>query len=47
MAKYYGLKSSVLGVDYSGYQYVQYPNAKTPRMQDMTDPEVAEIELLS
>ena len=47
VAKYYGLKSSVLGVDYSGYQYVQYPNAKTPRMQDMTDPEVAEIELLS
>lgn len=47
VAKYYGLKSSVLGVDYSGYKYVQYPNAKTPRMQDMTDPEVAKIELLS
>lgn len=47
VAKYYGLKSSVLGVDYSNYQYVQYPNAKTPHMQDMTDPEVAQIELIS
>lgn len=47
VAKYYGLKSSALGVDYSGYQYVQYPNAKTPHMQDMTEPEAAQIELLS
>lgn len=47
VAKYYGLKSSALGVDYSSYQYVQYPNAKTPHMQDMTDPEVSQIELIS
>lgn len=47
VAKYYGLKSSALGVDYSGYQYIRYPAAKTPHMQDMTDPEVAQIELLS
>lgn len=47
VAKYYGLKSAVLGVDYSKYQYVQYPNAKTPHMQDMTDPVISGIELLS
>lgn len=47
VAKFYGLKSSVLGVDYSGYQYVQYPAAATPHMQDMTGPEVSQIELLS
>lgn len=47
VAKYYGLKSTVLGTDYSRFQYVQYPNAKTPRMQDMTAPEVSQIELLS
>lgn len=47
VAKYYGLKSSVLGVDYSHYTYLQYPNAQTPHMQDLTDPEVSQIELLS
>lgn len=47
VAKYYGLKSSALGVDYSNYTYLQYPNAGTPHMQDMTDPEVSQIELIS
>lgn len=47
VAKYYGLSSAALGVDYSSYQYVQYPNAGTPKMQDMTDPEVSQIELVS
>lgn len=46
VAKYYGLKSSVLGVDYSGYQYTVYPNAKTPKMQDITPPESCEISLV-
>ncbi len=47
VAKYYGLSSAALGVDYGRYQYVQYPNAGTPKMQDMTDPEVSQIELIS
>lgn len=47
VAKYYGLKSSALGVDYSAYPYARHSAAKTPHMQDMTDPEVAQIELLS
>ena len=47
VAKYYGLKSSALGVDYSNYAYLQYPNAGTPKMQDVTDPEVSHIELIS
>lgn len=46
VAKYYGLKSSALGVDYSGFKYVVYPNAKTPRAQDITDPESCEISLI-
>lgn len=47
VAKYYGLSSPALGVDYGSYQYVQYPNAGVPKMQDMTDPEVSHIELIS
>lgn len=47
VAKYYGLSSAALGVDYSNYTYLQYPVAGTPHMQDMTDPEVSWIELLS
>lgn len=45
VAKYYGLKSAALGTDYSGYQYLVYPKADTPHMQDLTAPEVSEITL--
>lgn len=47
VAKYYGLKSGVLGTDYSNYQRPLYPSPKTPQGQDTTPPEVAQIELLS
>lgn len=45
VAKYYGLKSESLGVDYSGFQYTVYPKAVTPHMQDITPPEVSQITL--
>lgn len=47
VAKYYGLKSTASGVDYSGYQRVQYPSAETPHGQDRTGPEISQIELRS
>lgn len=45
VAKYYKLKSSALGVDYSGYQYPVYQKATVPMMQDITSPEFCEITL--
>lgn len=47
VAKYYGLKSSALGADYSNCRYVTYAAAKTPHMPDMTEPETAFIEPLA
>lgn len=43
VAKYFGLRSSLLGIDYSGIQKTQIAAPSIPVMQDVTPPEVAEI----
>lgn len=43
VAKYFGLKSSVLGVDYSGVQKTVVAPPSSPVRQDMTPPETASI----
>lgn len=43
VAKYFGLKSASLGVDYSGVQKTSVAAAVTPVLQDMTPPELAAI----
>ncbi|MBO5093407.1 MAG: N-acetylmuramoyl-L-alanine amidase [Lachnospiraceae bacterium] len=43
VAKYFRLKSSVLGVDYSDVQSTQIAPPQIPVMQDVTPPEVASI----
>ncbi len=45
VAKYYGLKSTALGKDYSGYKRAVYKAPKAPVMQDVTPPEYVKIEL--
>ena len=44
VAKYYGLKSKVLGVDYSGYQKKQIPLSNVPVKPDTTEPDVCMID---
>lgn len=45
VAKYYGLKSESLGVDYGDYQKVSVPAPKTMMAQDLTPPEISQIAL--
>lgn len=47
VAKYYGLKSSALGVDYSGYQKAQIKTPAGAVPQDETAPEICEARLVS
>ncbi len=46
VAKYYGLKSTTLGKDYSGYKRAVYEAPKAPVRQDDTPPEYVNIELM-
>lgn len=46
VAKYYGLSSSVLHVDYSAYSCPAFPVPTETVMPDMTPPETSRIELL-
>lgn len=43
VAKYFGLSSKSLGVDYSNYPKADIAAQATPKMQDITPPEVADI----
>lgn len=45
VAKYYGLKSEVLGVDYSNYQNVEIPVPTAPVKPDETEPDISIIEV--
>ncbi len=45
VAKFFGLKSTSLGIDYSGYQRNVYEAPATPVYQDKTPPEVRQITL--
>lgn len=47
VAKYFRLKSSVLGVDYSGQQIAAVGSPAIPVIQDLTPPEKAGIQYLS
>lgn len=47
VAKYFGLKSSLLGVDYSGIPKTAVAPAMVPVIQDMTPPETAAISSVS
>ncbi len=47
VAKYYGLSSSILGVDYSTYPCPAFPVPTETVMPDTTPPEVSRIELIS
>ena len=47
VAKYYGLKSTELGVDYSGYQKVKVSTPTSAVTQDTTAPEVCQITSVS
>ena len=47
VAKYFGLKSEELGIDYSGYPVSQIPVPADIARPDETEPEVNEIELTS
>ena len=46
VAKYFGLKSTTLGVDYSGFKYSSVKAPKAPVGQDNTDPEVCSINVI-
>ena len=43
VAKYFGLKSTALGVDYSGFKYTSVAKPASPVGQDNSDPEVCSI----
>lgn len=45
VARYYGLRSDVLDVDYSGYQKPDIPTPSTPVKPDSTEPDVCLIEV--
>lgn len=45
VAKYYGLKSKVLGVDYSGYQKAEIPLPNGPVKPDKTEPDICMIDV--
>lgn len=45
VAKYYGLKSEVLGTDYSGYQKEEPPLSSAPMKPDLTKPDVCMIDV--
>lgn len=45
VAKYYGLKSERLGVDYSSYQNVEIPLPTAPVKPDKTEPDICMIEV--
>lgn len=45
VAKYYGLKSTALGVDYKDYPKETIPAKATPMVQDLTPPEAASIQV--
>ncbi|WP_158588653.1 N-acetylmuramoyl-L-alanine amidase family protein [Butyrivibrio sp. X503] len=47
VAKYFGLKSTALGVDYSGFKYNSVSKPAAPVGQDATEPEVCSINVLS
>lgn len=44
-AKYYGLKSEILGVDYSGYRKTEIPLPDGPVKPDLTEPDVCMIDV--
>lgn len=45
VAKYYGLKSDILGVDYGSYQRIEIPTPSSPVKPDKTEPDVCLIEV--
>lgn len=45
VARYYGLKSEVLGVDYSGYQKAEIPLPAGPVKPDLTEPDICMIDV--
>lgn len=45
VAKYYGLKSDILGVDYGSYQNIEIPVPSSPVKPDKTPPDVCSIEV--
>ena len=45
VAKYYGLKSEILGVDYSDYKNVEIPLPTSPVKPDKTEPDVCIIDV--
>lgn len=45
VAKYYGLKSKVLGVDYSNYQNIEIPVPASAVKPDNTEPDICMIDL--
>lgn len=47
VAKYFGLSSKTLGVDYSDYPKAEVKVPSAPKMQDVTPPEVANLEITS
>ena len=47
VAKYFHLKSEVLGVDYSGQQIASVGSPTVPAVQDLTPPEKTEIQYVS
>lgn len=47
VAKYFGLSSKELGVDYSNYPKAEIKESATPKKQDVTPPEVASLEIIS
>lgn len=44
-AKYFGLRSKALGVDYSGYKNVEIPEPVVPVKPDTSEPDVCAIEI--
>lgn len=46
VAKYFGLESKSLGVSYKNYPKVSVKEPKVPKGQDMTPPEVVQLQLL-
>lgn len=44
VARYYGLRSEILGVDYSGYQKAEIPLPYGPVKPDLTEPDICMID---
>lgn len=45
VARYYGLRSEILGVDYSGYTVPEIPEPSAPVKPDLTEPDICVIEV--